>query len=234
VKRVTTIVAALSLLVVPASASAGERKEAKEDCRAERSAAGVENFRTLYDGFGQCVTQTIRENRAERRKAKREAVADCEGLEGSELKDCVRSERKQNLVEAEEHDQLELNAAQDCRAEQGEVGDEAFAESYGTNHNNRNAFGKCVSGRVNELEEEETETEVTPEDGEEVDSEDTEETQPEECEETTEPEDGEETTESEDAEPSTKPDDGGEETTECDDTEEVESDDGEEETQPDA
>jgi hypothetical protein len=160
VKKVTMIAAALSLLVLPAGASAGAKKEAAKDCRAERSAAGVENFRTLYDDFGQCVTQTKRENRAERRQARREAVADCdsEDLEGTELEQCVRSERKKNMAEAEAEDQAELNAARDCRAERDEIGDEEFVETYGTNHNKKNAFGKCVSGRVQEQDGEETES----------------------------------------------------------------------------
>ena len=39
------------------------------------------------------------------------------------------------------------NAAQECRAER-EADAEAFQETYGTNANKRNAFGKCVSGKV--------------------------------------------------------------------------------------
>jgi hypothetical protein len=50
----------------------------------------------------------------------------------------------------------QANAAQECRAERDEIGEEAFAEKYGTNEpkgeksqgTNRNAFGKCVSGKV--------------------------------------------------------------------------------------
>jgi hypothetical protein len=39
------------------------------------------------------------------------------------------------------------NAAQECRAERGDSAAtrEAFRVKYGTNHNGRNAFGKCVS-----------------------------------------------------------------------------------------
>lgn len=42
------------------------------------------------------------------------------------------------------------NAAKECKAERGETDAtrEAFAEKYGTNANNRNAFGKCVSGKA--------------------------------------------------------------------------------------
>jgi hypothetical protein len=39
------------------------------------------------------------------------------------------------------------NAAKECRAER-EADPEDFQETYGTNKNKRNAFGKCVSGKV--------------------------------------------------------------------------------------
>jgi hypothetical protein len=42
---------------------------------------------------------------------------------------------------------LVRDAAQECRAERGDD-PEAFQETYGTNANKRNAFGKCVSGKV--------------------------------------------------------------------------------------
>jgi hypothetical protein len=37
------------------------------------------------------------------------------------------------------------NPAQQCKAEMADPG---FAETYGTNHNNANAFGKCVSAHA--------------------------------------------------------------------------------------
>ena len=43
-------------------------------------------------------------------------------------------------------------AAQDCRAER-DSDREAFQDAYGTNANKRNAFGKCVSTKVQEEEE---------------------------------------------------------------------------------
>lgn len=214
-KKITMIVAALALVPLPAASAKtptkAEKREASQDCRAERDAAGVENFRALYDRFGQCVTQTVRENRAERRQAREEAATDCDAqdLEGAERKECMRSERKENLADAEAEDQLELNAAQDCRAEQDEIGDEAFAEQYGTNHNNRNAFGKCVSGRVHAQETEETESDDVEE-----------ETQPEDCVDSSEPQD----TESEDTESDAAQSDDCEETTDGDDTESPDSD----------
>ena len=39
------------------------------------------------------------------------------------------------------------SAANACKAERQSLGPEAFQKKYGTNHNLRNAFGKCVSAR---------------------------------------------------------------------------------------
>ena len=41
------------------------------------------------------------------------------------------------------------NAAQECDAERS-ADSKAFAEKYGTNHNKKNAFGKCVSQKSDE------------------------------------------------------------------------------------
>jgi hypothetical protein len=46
-------------------------------------------------------------------------------------------------------EQESKNAAQTCKAER-DADEEAFAEKYGTNKNNKNAFGKCVSGMASE------------------------------------------------------------------------------------
>lgn len=40
------------------------------------------------------------------------------------------------------------NAARECRAERTAMGTENFNNTYGTNRNDRNAFGKCVSRRA--------------------------------------------------------------------------------------
>ena len=48
------------------------------------------------------------------------------------------------------------NAAKECRAEQGttDATKQAFAEKYGTNANDANAFGKCVSTHARDEESE--------------------------------------------------------------------------------
>ena len=38
-------------------------------------------------------------------------------------------------------------ASKACKAERQSLGVEAFNKKYGTNHNLKNAFGKCVSGK---------------------------------------------------------------------------------------
>ena len=39
----------------------------------------------------------------------------------------------------------ESNPAKACKAERARLGEQGFADAYGTNANKRNAFGKCVS-----------------------------------------------------------------------------------------
>ncbi|HEX6115682.1 MAG TPA: hypothetical protein VFY99_01190 [Solirubrobacterales bacterium] len=66
------------------------------------------------------------------------------------LRDCKRAARDE-VTEAAK------NSAQECRAEQ-EADSVAFQETYGTNGNKKNAFGKCVSQKQDEaLDEEVTE-----------------------------------------------------------------------------
>ena len=39
------------------------------------------------------------------------------------------------------------SASKQCRTERSAMGIEVFRQTYGTNHNKRNAFGKCVSSK---------------------------------------------------------------------------------------
>jgi hypothetical protein len=72
------------------------------------------------------------------------------------MRHCIKGEP----VEMSETTPAEFkNAAKECRAER-EADSEAFQETYGTNSNKRNAFGKCVSGKVKHTEEEPEETPV--------------------------------------------------------------------------
>jgi hypothetical protein len=60
------------------------------------------------------------------------------------MRNCIKGEP----VETTETTPAEFkNAAKECRAER-EADSEGFQETYGTNANKRNAFGKCVSSKV--------------------------------------------------------------------------------------
>jgi hypothetical protein len=66
------------------------------------------------------------------------------------MRNCIKGKP----VETDETTPAEFkNAAKECRAER-EADAEAFQETYGTNANKRNAFGKCVSGKVKHTPEE--------------------------------------------------------------------------------
>jgi hypothetical protein len=67
---------------------------------------------------------------------------------------CVSRKARENKTEADRQDKEKVNAAKACRAEQNDPnfaathGGKSFAEFYGTNANDRNAFGKCVSRKA--------------------------------------------------------------------------------------
>jgi len=68
---------------------------------------------------------------------------------------CVSQKSKAEL--SEEVTEFK-NAAKECRSEQ-DADAAAFAETYGTNGNKKNAFGKCVSSKVSDEDETDDETE---------------------------------------------------------------------------
>ena len=76
---------------------------------------------------------------------------------------CVKKETTENAREAKQAEQqAQANAAQQCKAEQGDENfaashdGKSFSEFYGTNpnHKNKNAFGKCVSKTTRQLNQE--------------------------------------------------------------------------------
>jgi hypothetical protein len=56
------------------------------------------------------------------------------------------------------------NPAKACKTERTAIGFDAFAKKYGTNHNLRNAFGKCVSGKSKQNDETEKDEDEKAED----------------------------------------------------------------------
>jgi hypothetical protein len=70
------------------------------------------------------------------------------------MRDCIRAGRAEDEVATATPEQIK-NAAQTCRDERA-LDPAAFAATYGTNDNDRNAFGQCVSTKVQEEEPEPT------------------------------------------------------------------------------
>jgi hypothetical protein len=164
-KKAWIAVAAVALVALPGTAGADRKspdvKNAAKYCKALRAAMGVEAFREANGGrpnaFGKCVSKRVHELR-DARKAARAACAEELGVkrfrpEGDKparpskaFRDCVRAKTQADTSDDDEH---VVNAAKLCAAER-EQDEDAFRENYGTNHNKRNAFGKCVSGKTQE------------------------------------------------------------------------------------
>jgi hypothetical protein len=94
-------------------------------------------------GHGPAVKAAVKACVQERKENGREAFVQTYGHPAQ--RNCV----KQALPEAR-------NAAQECRAERDDLGVDAFREQYGVPSGARNAFGKCVSGKVNQSSEQES------------------------------------------------------------------------------
>lgn len=97
--------------------------DAARSCKAERERDGLQEFETRYgtnknkrNAFGKCVSS----------KSKDKDKDDAEAGTGQKDNDGA--------------------GAKACRSERASMRADAFAKKYGTNHNLRNAFGKCVSG----------------------------------------------------------------------------------------
>lgn len=70
------------------------------------------------------------------------------------MRDCIRAGRADDEVATAAPEDIQ-NAAQTCRDERA-ADPAVFAETYGTNANDRNAFGQCVSTHAQEEEPEPT------------------------------------------------------------------------------
>jgi hypothetical protein len=172
-----TILAATGLalvLLIPTGAIAkpdkSERDAAKADCRTERGTtkATRELFRLNYDGFADCMGKKAAEEEAENETAAENAAHECKAERAANptgFKDtygtnkngknafgkCVSgkaAEKKAAMDAADAQEVAETkNAAKECAAERA-ANEAAFKQKYGTNRNDRNAFGKCVSGKT--------------------------------------------------------------------------------------
>jgi hypothetical protein len=141
---------------LPATAGAhGKRhdvKNAARYCKSLRSQLGVDTFRQTYGGsnaFGKCVSQRVQQLHVARQDARQACSQELGAAkfrhagsgDQSAFKKCVAAKLR---AATSNDDQDVVNAAQQCATER-DADPAAFTEKYGTNHNKRNAFGKCVS-----------------------------------------------------------------------------------------
>jgi hypothetical protein len=179
-KKITLVAGLALILVLPTIAVAkptpdkGDKRAAKTECKTLRghSAATREAFRTQFRTFAACVKahaadeaqeeQTAHKNAAqecrEERSADQAAFQEQYGTNGNKKNafgKCVSQKAKAKEKVADAEDQQEAtefkNAAKEC-ADERSADEAAFAEKYGTNANNKNAFGKCVSQKARESE----------------------------------------------------------------------------------
>ncbi len=139
----TVLVVVLAIPAAYAAASSNEKpnsatqaqdpkKNAATKCKAERQSMGVEAFQKKYgtnhnlkNAFGKCVSFKSKDNKDNKDEKDEKDEDDEKGEKGEQSS----------------------GAAKACKAERASTGVEAFAKKYGTNHNLKNAFGKCVSGK---------------------------------------------------------------------------------------
>jgi hypothetical protein len=147
-KALIAFMALALVAAVPATAAAHsgnhgkghDVKNAARYCRSLRAQMGADVFHQTYATFGKCVSQRVAELRAARRSARNA----CQTEKGKAFGQCVRT--KFRAVTSDD-DNAVLNAAKECENEQ-QADEPGFEDKYGTNHNKRNAFGKCVSSKA--------------------------------------------------------------------------------------
>jgi hypothetical protein len=162
-KTITVSIGLALALLLPTGAIAkpnpdnADKRAAKAECKTLRgnTDATREGFRTQFRSFSACVRKTAVEEAQEEQTAHKNAAKECKalGLHGRAFGKCVSEKAKAKEHAADQQDAEEAtelkNAAKECDAERTENA-EAFAEKYGTNENNRNAFGKCVSSKASD------------------------------------------------------------------------------------
>jgi hypothetical protein len=124
----------------------GALRNAAQQCKAERADA---DFPAAHEG--KTFAQVYGTN-----KNGKNAYGKCVSGKAHELKVAEDAEDRQEVAEFK-------SAARECAAERSDEGFAAghdgktFAEFYGTNANKRNAFGKCVSSKTDDDDQDEQE-----------------------------------------------------------------------------
>ena len=167
------LLAALFVLAVPVayaappggqgeeSASVSQATSSSAQCREQRRAMGMANFRSLYAptgspkaAFDACVAKlsqaasTNAKNAAKACQAERAQNAEAfktkygKNVNGANAFGKCVSMTARGLTEAQQDATLDAAAA--CKSERQQIGADAFKAKHGTNANKSNAFGKCI------------------------------------------------------------------------------------------
>jgi hypothetical protein len=157
--KLTLAVAAVAAVALPTNAVAApaagqDRVNAARACTALQSAPpvgmGLALFRQTYgtnandrNAFGKCVSQTTEAARQARLAAQTACRPASTRGQGNAFGRCVAAATAAAMTA---HVHSTRNAAHECRAERA-ANPALFAQTYGTNANRANAFGKCVSSK---------------------------------------------------------------------------------------
>jgi hypothetical protein len=154
-----------------------DKRAAIKQCKAERgkTKATHEAFKAKYHSFSRCVRKNAAEEHAEKQAALKNAAKQCKAEradadfpashDGKSFKEvygnfgkCVSTKAHEQKRAEDQDDAQEVqafkNAAKECAAERSDPGfpaahdGKSFEDFYGSNHNKRNAFGKCVSSKA--------------------------------------------------------------------------------------
>jgi hypothetical protein len=175
--RKTMLLIVLALSVVPAALAANEPSPSSpaQRCKAQQAAPptgmGTTAFNQLYgtnanksNAFGKCVLKLARADQQNTTNASTACnteqndpnfAATHDGKTFAQFYGANKSGRnafgkcvsQKAQAAAQAQQQATINAARDCRTEQ-KANPTAFKNTYGTNANKSNAFGKCVSQKA--------------------------------------------------------------------------------------
>jgi hypothetical protein len=171
-KRAWIALVAVVALAVPLTATASvsqtDKENAAKACKTLRTGMGLAAFKQAYgtnhnrsNAFGKCVSKLARLEHENHSDAVKQCRAEQSANEAAFVAKygtnkhgsnafgkCVS--QKQDQADQQDQDAI-VNAAKQCRDERT-ANPTAFRDKYGTNHNKRNAFGKCVSKLAQEHE----------------------------------------------------------------------------------
>jgi hypothetical protein len=172
-RKTLLLIVVLALSVVPAALAVDQPSPTSlaQRCNAQRTTMGTIAFNQLYgenakgrSAFGKCVSRLARSDQQNTTNASKACDAEQNDTnfaathggktfaqfyganknDGNAFGKCV-SQKAHAAAQAQQ--QATTNAARDCRAEQ-KTNPTAFKNTYGTNANKANAFGKCVSQKA--------------------------------------------------------------------------------------